>query len=42
MTGGVPEGAPPVGMRVCVVLLCGVACGPTGVPGAGGPGRPRG
>ena len=30
MTGGVPEGAPPVG----VVLLC----GPAGVPGAGGPG----
>ena len=34
MTGGVPEGAPPVGVCCCVVLLR----GPTGVPGAVGPG----
>ena len=37
MTGGVPEGAPPVRVCCCVVLLR----GPTGVPGAVGPGRPR-
>ena len=41
LTGGVPEGAPPVCVLYCVVPLCGVACGPTGVSGAVGPGRPR-
>ena len=39
--GGVPQGAPPVCVLYCVVPLCGVACGPTGVSGAVGPGRPR-